>query len=690
MGSVRFSLLLSVQTLLLLALPASGQTIDLRVVEEGAPVVGALVAVIDSTGSVVGLGLTGTDGLARLRMEPGRYRLRAELIGRRPTETGLFDIAAGESVQRTIGLEAQPVELAGISAEGEQRCEIRPVRGHDVHTAWQEARKALEAEQLGRSSALYRFDIEHFVREVRADNGRVLRDDRRSATNLSANPFRSLPVTRLAREGYLREGTDTDILYAPTPDVLLSDDFLDSHCFWLVRDGDGVPGALGLSFRPLKERTLTDVAGVLWIDEASAELRRMDFRYVFLPSRLPEGEYGGAAEFRRLPSGVWIVQRWTIRSPIPGIEQAVVRNRRVDVERAIAFYEEGAEVRRIAERDGALIDDAERATLAGTIRDSEGNALAGAVVVMAGTAFRATTDAAGRFRIAGVPEGRYRTTWTHELAVPGWPDPDVIDVALATGETTEIAFVMPVVPRGFADNFSVRDSTVWFAGTGFEQRRDRNTGLLYTTRRELELQGVEDIRDLLLRIPSVVIRSLLDGGSEFFFDSMSAPSGSVCEVSVYLNGAAVELGQFRWSGHQWTQRAVRSIRFDDLLTIDEIDAMEFYAPGASPVAAERDCGTLLFWSAKLTPRVNEAFVGTIRGVATDAETGRAIPRATIRIMGIDAAVQTSDTGEFRFTDVPPGEYRIDVQLPNARPWNATVEVKAFGVVNLDLQIESRQ
>ena len=670
-------------SLVLAAPPVAAQTIDLRVLAEGAPAAGVLVSLVDSAGATIARGLTAADGMARLRAEPGRYLVRAELIGRRATETPLFTLAPGDAVTRTLTLLAQPVQLAGIEATGAQRCELRALPGRDVHTVWNEARKALEAEQIGRSGAYYRFDIEHFAREVATPRPRVLRDDRRIASNLSSNPFRSLPAERLASDGYLNVTGEGDVLYAPTPDVLLSDSFLDAHCFRLVRDESREPAALGLSFEPVREARNTDVAGTLWLDEETAELRRLEFRYVRLPSRLPEGPYGGEASFRRLPSGVWIVQDWLIRSPLLGTTEGNVRGFRTVQRGVVAAYEEGAQILRISTPDGTVIDDAARAALVGMVRDDDGSPLVGATVSIAGTTHSATTDPDGRFRFGNLPAGDFEIVVEPRAYLGHAPETRV--VALASGESTEVAFVFPAVARTFADSAALVSSDSWFGATGFEQRRERGLGLLYITLREIELRRIEDIAKLIDDLPEAKVERSSDGGSTLLLDGLD---GQPCAADVYLNGSEVNAGRFTWAGVRWDQRATRPLRFDDLLTPEQIDGLELYGAAQTPVASESGCGTLLLWSSFYRERVDERLLGSIQGTATDPETGRPITTATIRIRALDIAVQPDDAGRFRITDLPPGEYRLDVVIPNARPWSATVEVKAFGVVNVDLEIET--
>ena len=68
--------------------------------------------------------------------------------------------------------------------------------------------------------------------------------------------------------------------WAPDAGVLLSDSFLDTHCLRIRAGGSEL---VGLDFEPVPNRDVADIAGTLWLDPATAELQRVDFRYVNLP-----------------------------------------------------------------------------------------------------------------------------------------------------------------------------------------------------------------------------------------------------------------------------------------------------------------------------------------------------------------------------------------------------------------------
>jgi len=86
--------------------------------------------------------------------------------------------------------------------------------------------------------------------------------------------------------------------------------------------------------------------------------------------------------------------------------------------------------------------------LTGVVRDPAGRPLAGAAVIVAdrrGVAYRATTDAAGRYRLDGIPAGVYRPV----AAAPGYgPVADGVALPTATNLFGTLRWRPPVVVRG--------------------------------------------------------------------------------------------------------------------------------------------------------------------------------------------------------------------------------------------------
>ncbi|MGH7555303.1 MAG: carboxypeptidase-like regulatory domain-containing protein, partial [Longimicrobiales bacterium] len=208
-----------------LALPgaAHAQTLRGQVVEQGslAPVVAAQIVLIDSAGRQAGTVLTNEQGQFVLRApSAGHYTFRADMIGRKSGVSRPIDLAENAVVEYRMELEVQPVSLGTLTVRGRAQCGSLS-SSIDVHTVWEEARKALAAEAVTREQQLYRFTLERHDRLLEAGGRRVVSDTRTYKSGYSSNPYVTLPADTLAEQGYLRrEGADR-ILYGPTGDVLL-------------------------------------------------------------------------------------------------------------------------------------------------------------------------------------------------------------------------------------------------------------------------------------------------------------------------------------------------------------------------------------------------------------------------------------------------------------------------------------
>jgi hypothetical protein len=310
---------LPVALLLAAATPAGAQTVRglLADRDSGRPIEGAMVWLVDSGGRRSGV-LTDSLGRFFLRAPAaGRYTALAERIGFADAVSDTFEVGAHEFVDVRITAEPRAIPLAALVAEGDQRCEIRPAEGLRSARLWEEARKALSVAAWTRSEQLYRYEVARFQRALDPFSLRPHDETRSTFSTWTRNPIRAVSIDLLERQGYIHGEPDGSwTYYAPDAHVLLSDQFLDSHCFRPRDGGRAQPGLVGLAFQPVRnDRRTTDIEGTLWIDAGSGELRFIEFRYTRLPYRVSARAIGGRIDLERLPNGAWIVRRWYIRMP---------------------------------------------------------------------------------------------------------------------------------------------------------------------------------------------------------------------------------------------------------------------------------------------------------------------------------------------------------------------------------------
>ncbi|HKY59424.1 MAG TPA: TonB-dependent receptor [Gemmatimonadota bacterium] len=300
--------------------PLAGQTILGTIVEEGSshPVAGGFVVLLGADGTQRAATLS--DGQGRFQLVapgPGEYGLGVDRIGYLSVRTPVFQLPAGRTIEYRLAVRVEPVELAGIDVEVDSECHVRP--GEELASArvWEEARKALNATAWTQGKGLLRYEVRSTERQLDPWTQKVEGEQTRTLRGVSrGSPYVALEVSRLAEGGFAHLDGETQVYYAPDATTLLSDWFLDHHCFRLVPSSEAQPGLVGLAFEPAAEGKLVDLRGTLWLDERTAELSHLDFDYTGLPASMGRVEAGGRVDFDRLPTGEWIVPRWRIRMPV--------------------------------------------------------------------------------------------------------------------------------------------------------------------------------------------------------------------------------------------------------------------------------------------------------------------------------------------------------------------------------------
>lgn len=294
---------------------ADAQTVYGVVVSDrtGEPVEGATVLLADTLGLSRASALA--DSLGRFAItapRPGRYTLAADRVGYESLTPDTVTIPA-DSLQVQLRAGSRRITLPPFTASARSRCAGHLETSPQTGVVWAEARKALAAAALLEERGGYQYVWRVDRREVRLRGNRVL-SHHAWVRSGRGSPFVTLPPELLVDGGYVQMDADSLILYGVGPAVVLSELFLEQHCFGLRDGGDE---RVGLEFRPIRAPSgRPDVRGVLWLDRATAELRSLEFTYTGLSFRGPVDRLGGELTFQRLPNGGWIVSRWAVRGPL--------------------------------------------------------------------------------------------------------------------------------------------------------------------------------------------------------------------------------------------------------------------------------------------------------------------------------------------------------------------------------------
>jgi len=423
--------------------PARAQVLEGVVVDSAtqAPVTAVLVSLSDADNRSLQRFLVDADGFFRFIVPgPGRYSLRAERLGLSTRTLAGLDVGPDDTVTVRIPLAHRAIVIEGIRATGSRRCELSTELGAATHLAWEEARKVLNAASFTDAEGLYTYDLEKHVRELEPGSLRVRNETRVHKRTTTRQPFESRPVELLVDGGWVLEEPAGNRYFAPDADVLLSDDFLATHCLQLRAADASRPDLLGLEFRPVRDGSGgPDIEGVLWLSRETGGIEWLEFRYLDLPGLLNEhrsDQIGGRVDFRGLPNGSWIVSNWHIRMPLMVLERDGVFGMRRT--RLTGIAEEGGRVvQAVGTGTRRVAYTPAEGVVSGKIDRPEGR------VAVVGTGVEAGVHGDGRFTIRGLPEGVYQLAYLRPALMSLDRDHALTDVRVTGGDTTAVHLRAP-------------------------------------------------------------------------------------------------------------------------------------------------------------------------------------------------------------------------------------------------------
>ncbi len=630
MSSPRRTSLLAGLLLGLLAAPGSGQIVRGHLLDRsaGAPVGGAVVTLVDSAGTDVARVLSRASGwYAMTAPGPGRYRLRAARIGYEDAVTTPFELVAGQALERDLAVTVRAIRLEGLTVKARSRCELRREQGVETQALWSAVRTALTATELTKLERRLHYDVRQYSEDLDPRTLEPLASTTSTVrSGLAEHPFVSAPVDDLMKRGFVRRGATQTSYFAPDAQVLLSDTFLQGHCFQIVlpaRSDSGDVGRVGLAFRPLGHRDVPDVRGTLWVDATTQELRTLEYHYTVLD--VPDAnELGGRVEFTRLATGLWIVSRWYVRMPVA---LAVGPGRRMTDPTPVQMRPHLA---RIREQGGVVIAarDAAGSRLY-VSKDPMGRRVAASAVARSGTEASEPAAVPGR----DVPSTRPGFVRGRVVdAATGDPLPN-IEVMLSVGadsadpwtgamsepdgtfsfarvapgnhrlRTRSVGFVdgawdVQVGPNGLSTRLELQAQPVVLEGLdvvaharavrgGFYARQARKMGS-FVDREEIVRLSPKRSTDLVrlvpgLRVicPGVSIRCVLRTSSSA--PALAGPDAGDCPMEYFVDGILMS-----------------NFELDDLLS-DEIEGIEVYTRSADVpprfnIGVSSRCGVMVIWT----------------------------------------------------------------------------------------------
>lgn len=436
---------------------ASGQWVRGTLVDRdsGVPIEGAAIIALDTDDRRLAWTLTDALGRFFFQVRLGEsFVIRAERIGHTSTTSGALEVGAADTLVYRMEAGLDAIQLAGLTVQGSSRdCRIRPEEGVATARVWEEARKALEAAAQTSRRGIYQFMVRRQVRELDSRGRKVLKEESRIDRRFQRRPFKSLETSRLIEEGFVHPDGAGFLYYAPDADVLLSDEFLDSHCLKL-REGDGGnEGLLGLDLEPAGDRRVPDISGTLWLEPSSAKLQRLEFRYENLGFSVGRAPVGGTVVFAGLPNGTWFVSSWAIRMPKLSEERTPLRSvgggrptgSRI---RVVGIREESALVLQVRNGRGEVVVEEGAGTVTGVVvGEDDERPVSDAVVSVWITGQQVITGYDGLFRLDSLEDGTYDLLVTHPSLASLGHGGELTPVQVVSGEVTSVRLTLPSSKR---------------------------------------------------------------------------------------------------------------------------------------------------------------------------------------------------------------------------------------------------
>ncbi len=403
----------------------SAQEVLVEVVElsNGKPIVGASVSLIDDHGNNLLGNFSDQGGHTVLpASRAGTYVVRADKVGY-DTWTSVVLHVAGQPIHVRVGMSPSR-SPSTVVARSENACQMLTGPGTSTGDLWVEIKKALTASALTEARGFVPLDVVLYERTLDRNLG-VLSERTEQRSRLSRRPSVGLTWDQVdsTRQSAVTGG---EVYRAPDAAMLVSDQFVKSHCFSAIRGYGPETGLAGLEFKPAKIGSQPELTGVLWLDPKSNTLRSLNFDYVNLPIPLRVARTSGRVEFQELPSGQWIVPRWYIRMPrVSQIVSTDVRSPAVTRDTLLGYQEVGGASRPAGTgpSTGGETGSAQGGNNSGGLGDPANAAAPAAQSLISGIVYDSTTERGLGGVQVSTGGGRFRTTTTagghYELAIDG-------------------------------------------------------------------------------------------------------------------------------------------------------------------------------------------------------------------------------------------------------------------------------
>lgn len=395
------------------------------------PIAGAVVMLLDSSGTVLGRNISDERGQYRIALTSAARSARVVRIGFQPRAIPLPS-PADRTAPFDVSMVPVSTMLTAVRVQERSDC---PHRRDDATTLglWEQARAGLLATVVAREANPASMELLVFDRRLEHFSDRITHFsvDLRTADRADNSFIASFSAKAFVNSGFATDSDGTQLLFGPDADVLLDEAFATAYCFRLAEPSPARPRQVGLAFAPARlQRDRVDIDGTLWVDTAARALTDIEFRYIGMPRYSDSFKPGGRISFRQMPNGIVLVDRWQLRGVGPGKDTRPDAADSIKLKQ-LAPMEFGGELARATWPHG-LTWHASLASVRIHAATSAGQAAAGTVIALRETHYRGTADANGDALIDDLLPGPY---WL-QIA-----DPRLAELGIAMPTTTTFVAV---------------------------------------------------------------------------------------------------------------------------------------------------------------------------------------------------------------------------------------------------------
>lgn len=402
------------------------------------PVAGAVIQLLNASGTVLGRNLTNGRGDYRVVLSADMRRVRVMRIGFRPREASIPSAPAGTpEVRLDISMVALPTFLEPVQIVENLHCPRRSDHAAALGLL-EQARAGLLTTIVAREANPPKLVRLTFERVMDGTTDRIASQRvRMDSTDVGKRSFKAVRSgADFVEKGFTFDSAGGQVFLAPDAETLLDEGFAAGYCFRIADRDRARPNQVGLSFAPAdRKRDRVDVDGTLWIDTTARALHDIDVQYVGLDRRVEALHPGARISFREIANGVVLIDRWRMLLFATELDTvAEVAGQRV----RSWFYgtESGGEVARASWPDG-ITWRGSLGTLQLHATTPDGTPAPRTAIHLAGTDYRTTTDSAGDATVTDLIPGPYTvSTADARLSSIGFEVPSGVTFTAVRDSTT--------------------------------------------------------------------------------------------------------------------------------------------------------------------------------------------------------------------------------------------------------------